>query len=255
MFSILKRLLKSEAGWISAAMMIGSMVGNGIMNSKKGKGLGASGLEMSYRDTNKRFEDQRMNELNNFITPVRDATQPGLMGAAPEIFSQRPNSGEYDAIANQEKNLKNQALNTGARGGLLKNQMFEAAKNAASNKLGVMENARQNALQRATSLITNMMPNNSTNLTQENLVDKGSQFMVDTELKRKIPAQAQGAAGAAADQSGLGGGLGSILGGMDLSSIMSLFGGGGGAVSGAVGGSPSFSMAGAGQGFSNIMAM
>jgi hypothetical protein len=110
--------------------------------------------------------------------------------------------------------------------------MFEAAKNAASNKLSVMENARQNALQRAFGMFAGVNPNNQTDLAgqqiglgERTLGAGNSQFNVKTELSRKLPQQANNLANSNADLGGIGGGLGSVLGGLNLGS---LFGGGGG---------------------------
>lgn len=261
MLSILK-LLQSEAGYISAAMAIGSMIANGVQGSQAKKRAAKlthkTGEEQNFQDflgagtgNEIPLTDQQKTMQEGLSAGMDAAKAGGLYPAISEAFSQRPNSAEYDAIANQEKNLKNTALNTGARGGLLKQQMFEAAKNAASNKLGVMENARQNALQRAFQIFQPQAPTQAANsaLNQQQLQGLGAEAQLGVERNKMA------LGGATEDASGTGGGLGSILGGTGgggLSSIITSLFGGGGAISNAVGGSPSFSMPMAGQGFSNI---
>lgn len=254
MWSIVKRLLAGQGGWMAAIPLVMSAVQMGMGQSAQAKAkklTHKTGEEQQYQDflgagNGVPLTDQQKPIQEGLASGMDAAKSGGLYPAISEAFSQRPNSGEYDAIANQEKNLKNQALNSGARGGLLKSQMFDAAKNAASNKMGVMENARQNALQRAFQTFLPMAPSQQANTAYNTLETQG----LGNEAQLGVKRNEMALGGASADAAGSGGGLGSILGGLGgggggiMDSIMGLFGGGGGGISNAVGGSPAFSMGG-----------
>lgn len=237
MFEILKKLLLSEGGWISGAMMLGSMIMNGVMGSKKNKqaqkAFKKSGEEQEVQNYDAHLWGQRGDTTamrmgdRDTMGGLMDAAQGGgLMSAVGEAFSQRPNSGQLDAVAAQQRQLENKALATGSRGGLLRNQMFEAAKSAAANKLAITENARQNALQRAFQIFQPTAPTQASDIARgqqefnySNLINSNKQLMAQLGVKRNL-GQAELAA---KDAEGSGGGLGSILGGM---------GGGGGGLGG-----------------------
>lgn len=265
MVSILK-YLRSEGGYISAAMALGSMIMNGVMGSKKAKQAAKlahqTGEEKNLSGyTTDLFQRGIPNETamreegrTGFINPAMEAAKSGgLMPAISEAFSQRPNSAEYDAIARQEQNLKNQALNTGARGGLLRQQMFEAGKNAATNKLNVMENARQNALQRAFQVFAPTAPSQASDINRSNQVLGWNQLAsgnLTNLAKLGVERNLAQLGNVSKDAGGMGSGLGSVMGG--LGSILGMFGGGG-SITNAVGGSPTFSLPmGSGEGFSPV---
>lgn len=230
MFKTFWKYLSNEGGWISAGIAAAGLISNIVGQSQKGKGgVKEAGYSKMLRDRiiegDQTFGLGDTGNVKSFINPAIEAAKSGgLMPAISEAFSQRPSSAEMDAIARQELNLKNKALNTGARGGLLRQQMFEAAKNAASNKLNLMENARQNALQRAFQTFSGVAPTERGALGWQQLGMSGTGTILDAEMKRKM-----GNAASEEKEGGmLGGGLGSILGSLG-GSLGGLLGAGGNA--------------------------
>jgi len=230
-------------------MMLGSMVASGVQGSQKSKQAAKlahkTGEEQGLFDFSQNtlvpfrqhaFGLQQSDQ--GLMTGMREAANPGLMSALPEVFSQRPNSSQLDAVAAQQKQLENKALATGSRGGLLRQQMFEAAKSAAQSKLAISENARQNALQRAFGVLQPAMPTQNTDIARGNqilgynqLQEKGLGQLAQLGVSRNMGQMGN----AAKDAEGAGSGLGSILGGMNTGGgmggltdlITGLFGGGG----------------------------
>ncbi len=246
MFNTIKRLLRDQGGWMAAIPLATSLI-SGIMNNQKKGGPSQTSQSKTYTQFGMEnlepfVHQEKLNALDStkqLGEGMAAAKAGGLMPAISEAFSQRPNSAQYDAIASQERNLKNEALNTGARGGLLKKQMFEAAKNAASNKLNVMENARQNALQRAFQIFQPQAPTQASSVAQYGVANQGLNMLGNVYGNAAQMAEQRKAAGAQASNassSGLGEGLGSILGGMNLGG---LFGGGSGSST------PAFTLGGA----------
>ncbi len=232
MLQIVKKLLRSQGGWmmaIPAAMSLASSIMGMVSSNKKAKGFNRSGEEKNLANWDQWLANNRMpaieqvanDQRQGFIDPaIQAAKEGGLMPAISEAFSQRPNSAELDSIAAQERNLKNQALNTGARGGLLKQQMFEAAKNAASNKLNLMENARQNALQRAFQTFSGLAPSQASDINRGNqLLNYDTMQSNNMGLLAKLGVERNLAKAGVGAKEGeqAGGGLGSILGSLTSS--------------------------------------
>lgn len=251
MFQIIKRFLVDQGGWMAAiplAISAASSIAGGA-RSKKGqkKAAKASGYEKWDVDRMNRLEGERYNQEAKYLEPGREAAvQGGLFGAISDAFNPNPTTTELQGVTGQERQLRNQIANTGARGGLLRKQMLDASKSASANRLALMENARQQAAQRGYGILNNIYPTAAQDIAQIGQADARTAAGLAQENLRS----GRVAAGAAQDAAGSGSGLGSVL-----ASLMPSGGnktGKKGAISDKVGGTPTFAMPQAGEGFAQI---
>lgn len=266
MFRIIKKLLCDQGGWMAAIPAAMSMV-SGIMGminqSKQNKKFKQTGEEKNlsnftsnwlnqYRGKAEGLKDQMLNE---YITPGLEAAKAGgMFGAIQDAYNPNPTSTELQAVSGQAKQQRNQAMNRGVRGGQLRTQMLNIDQNEARNKLGLMENARQQAAQRGFQSLLPMLPGQNTDIARQQQL-MGYDQLANTNWNNlaQMGIQRNLAQVSAANKSGeqSGGAFGGGLMGM-IPALGGLFGGGGGAISSAVGGTPSFGMPGPGQGFSPV---
>lgn len=226
MFRIIKKLLCDQGGWqmaIPAAMSLVSGIMGMVNKGKEAKKFNKSGEEKSlenfttnwlnqYRGKAEGLKDQM---LNNYITPgLNSAVQGGMFGAMQDAFNPNPTTTELQGVAGQARQQRNQALNRGVAGGQLRSQMLNIDQNEARNKLGLMENARQQAAQRGFQALQGMLPTQASDIARQQgllnydqLANTNWNNLAQLGVQRNL-AQA-GAASKSGQQSGgaLGGGL------------------------------------------------
>lgn len=263
MWTLLK-LLRSEAGYISAAIAAAGLISNIAGNAKKNKGGGGfkkTGEEKSLQDYTQNWLNQyrgqaaapRFEQYPYIQQGLEAAKRGGLFGAIQDAFNPNPTTTELQGVTGQTRQLRNQILNSGAKGGLLRSQLADVSKAGAANRLALMENARQQAAQRGFQAFLPMEPTQATDIARlgqlfnyDQLANQNWSNLARLGVERNL-----GAAKASGEnQSAKGGGIGSLM-GQGIGGIGAK-GNSKGPISGAVGGTPTFSMPGVGEGFPAI---
>lgn len=259
MFKTLLKYLRNEGGWMAAIPLVMSMVnmGMGIASKKKAqKAFSQSGEEKNLQNYTQSLWGPRgtitapMDEGRAYINKgLGAAEQGGLFGAIQDAFNPNPTTTELQGVTGQQRQALNEARNMGVRGGQLKTAMMNINQNAARNRLGLMEAARQSAAQRGFQALSGMLPSQQSDIARGNQMFNYDQLMNMnwTNLAKMMNEKRLAQAGVLSKSSeSSGSGAGGLLGG-----LMGMFGTGtGGGLGGSVGGgSPSIMGSGGWGGF------